>query len=506
MIRIKINRSLLIVFIIIFYSISLTASSAFAVQLDNWRMPYYTLAGRLGYFSPSPSGMFWDDLGPLKNQAVFLDKAIWPDSVKTASNQWILEPAAFGAIQNTNAFFRKNSLLRASLMNDIRYKGFLTRQVLDVDSRFVDDPGYPWLKNRGIAGRIGEAYLQYSFKYGFARIGRINRNWGPFGDRSLVLSKNPYSYDALEFGLHSSIFEFRHMFAAFPDNTVTLDWDTDLVSRYLTAHSLNFMLGRFGSIGLTETVVFSRKNGIPDLQYVNPISIYFTTNTNGEGIGNLMEAVQWRLHPFTDKITLLGQVIFDDIQIDNNGPQDQEPNHWGGDFGVFWTNFLPNHLPHVLSLEYRYCSRWLYTVADLSSGRGERYTYLGKSLGMVSNDNDSLNLSFSIAGKNYWTGCAGFFFSRQGENSVSSRWNDTLYPGSLGYRDEPRFPSGTAQTSVGFTVEARGYFRNFADATLSLCNRWIKNEDNAPHPMVYSPIVSFSLSLHYANFFIALPK
>jgi hypothetical protein len=481
-----------------------------AVQLDNWRIPYYTLASRLGYYSPSPSGMFWDDMGSLPDSAAFLDKRFWPDAGKTSSNHWILEPAVGGAIGNADAYFGKPYAFRGSLLNDIRYKGFLTRQVVDVDSRFVDDPLYPWMKDRGIASRISEAYLQYSFKYGFARIGRINRNWGPFADRSLILSQYPFSYDAVEFGLHSSIFEFRHMFAAFPDNSFAQDWDTDMASRYLTAHSLNFMLGRFGSIGLTETVVFTRKNGIPDLQYVNPVSIYFVTNTNGEGLGNLMEAVQWHLHPFTDKISILGQVIIDDIQIDNNGPQDQEPNHWGGDFGILWSQFLPTRLPHVLSLEYRYCSRWLYTVADNGSDRGERYTYLGKSLGVPSNDNDSLNLSFTLAGKNFWSGCAGLFYARQGANRVSSSWNDsqdtTRVAGSLGYRNEPQFPSGTVQQSLGITLEVRGYFRDYADATLSLCNRWVQNENNIPHAMTYSPTVSFSMGLHYSNLFIALPK
>jgi hypothetical protein len=480
--------------------------SAFPVQLDNWRLPYYSLAERLGRYSPSPSGMFWDDLGPIRDSCNVFNKSLWPDIGKTASNHWVLEPAGSGTIQNTNAFLGKNTLLRASLLNDILYKGFLTRQVVDIDSRFLDDGLYRGMRDRGIASRISEAYLQYTFKYGFARIGRINRNWGPFGDRSLVLSKNPYSYDAVEFGLHSSVFEFRHMFAAFPDQNQDLDWGADQASRYLTAHSLNFMLGKFGSIGVTETVVFCRNKGIPDLQYVNPVSIYFTTNTNGEGSGNLMETFQWHLHPFTDKISILGQVIIDDIQVDNKGPGDQEPSHWGGDFGIFWTDFLPSSLPHALSFEYRYCSRWLYTVADNNRNRGESYTYMGKSLGHPSNDNDSLNLSFSMAGNNFWAGCANIFYARQGENRVSSRWNDTLHPGALGYRKEPQFPSGTVQQSAGFTLEARGYFKNYVDASLGLCNRWIQNENNVSHPMTYSPTVSFSLNLHYGDFFIALPK
>ena len=322
----------------------LTSSAAMAVQLENWRFPYYNFASRLGCYSSSQSGMFWDDLGPMPDSVRFLDKSLWPDSGRSAQNHWILEPAVTGAFGNENAYFGKNSAFAATLLNDIRYKSFLTRQVIDVDSRFGNDPQYPWLFDRGVAARISEAYLQYSFNYGFFRVGRLDRNWGPFADRSLILSNNPYSYDGVEFGLHSPFFEFRHFFAAFPDNGMALDLDSTGVHRYLTAHSLNFLLGRFGTVGITETVVFGRSTGIPDLQYVNPLSVYFVTNCNGEGDGNLMEAFQWNLHPFVDNVSIKGQLLIDDFQVDSKGPGNDKPNTWGTDLGVFWSRFLPTEL------------------------------------------------------------------------------------------------------------------------------------------------------------------
>ena len=323
-----------------------------AEPLDNWRLPYYLLGSRLGYVSSSPSSMFWDDLKQPAGQ--FLDKSMWPDSDRVAENHWMLEPAGATALLNTNDFYGKNYALAGSLLNDIRFRGFLARQVVDVNTKYVDDPGYVWIKNRGAGARLSEAYLQYDFDYGFLRMGRLNRNWGPFADRSLILSANPYSYDGVELGLHSSVFEFRHLFAAFPQYAMNFDGDTTGAARYLTAHSLNFMLGRFGTVGITESVVFGRRNGIPDLQYVNPISVYFVTNTIGEGTGNLMEAVQWDLHPFTDKVSLLGQFLIDDIQVDNKDSGDLKPNMWATDLGVLWNDFLPLRLPHVLSLEYRF--------------------------------------------------------------------------------------------------------------------------------------------------------
>jgi hypothetical protein len=497
------------------FSIAVATSNSFSVQLENWRQPYYNLANRLGCYSSSPSGMFWDDLGPLPDSATFLDRSVWPDSGRTAANHWILEPAAFGSIGNTNDYFGKNSAVVATLLNDIRYKGFLTRQVIDVDSRFIGDPQYPWLHDRGTGARVSEAYLQYGFTYGFLRVGRLYRNWGPFADRSLILSANPYSYDGIEFGLHSSWFEFRHFFAAFATNGMGIDLDTTGASRYFTAHSLNLLLGRFGSVGVTESVVFGRKSGIPDLQYVNPVSVYFVTNTNGEGVGNLMEAFQWDLHPFTDKISLKGQILIDDIQIDNNGPGDRKPNHWGTDLGAFWNNFLPLSLPHGLSVEYRFLSRWVYTASDDNTANGERYTYLGRSLGFPTDDGDSLNLSFTIAGKNYWGSQVGLSYKRQGQGTVQSLWHDDSLSqadpskysrDALGYRTEPSIPSGIVESTFDVFVNLFGYYKNFVDFQATLHNRWVTNKGNIVSPLVYDPQISVTLSLHYSDFFIKLPK
>jgi hypothetical protein len=495
--------------------IILIPSFIFAVPLDNWRLPYYVAASRLGYFSSSPSGMFWDDMEQPCGQAAFLDRSIWPDSGRAASSHWVLEPAGEAAVQNTNGYYGKNFALSGSLLNDIRFRGLCARQVVDISTKYVDDPGYPWMNNRGAGARLSEAYLQYGFKYGFLRAGRLSRNWGPFADRSLILSANPYSYDGIELGLHSSFFEFRHFFGAFPDRALSLDLDTTGASRYLATHSLNFMLGSFGTVGITEAVVFGRKGGFPDLQYVNPVSVYFLTNTIGEGVGNLMEAIQWNLHPFTDKVAIKGQFLIDDIQVDNNGPKDNKPNHWGTDLGIFWSDFLPFSLPHVLTLEYRFLSRWVYTASDDNTANGERYTYLGKSLGFPTDDGDSVNLSFTIAGKNYWASQAGLSYKRQGQGTVLSVWHDDSLAqadpskyarNALGYRTEPFIPSGIVESAFDFYINLIGYYKNYVDVQATLHNRWVTNKGHVVSSLSYDPQISITLGLHYGNFFVKLPQ
>jgi hypothetical protein len=500
-----------------------------AVPLDNWRFPYYQAGVGLGYSGSSKSGMFWDDLGA----PPCFGMDLWPDTSRLRGNYWTLEPAIAFNAQKDQTFFmdttapvahyvndknqaqrsqEKGSYSGGQALSDVRYRNILIRQVLDVDSRNKDDLDYRGKTDRFAAGRIAEAYCQVDWKHVFFRFGRLNRNWGPFPDRSLLLSSNPHSYDALEFSLASTLFEFRYLFAAFPYGNSSVDAEGTNTNRYLSVHSLNFMLGRLGEIGFFESLLFSRNGGLPDLQIVNPFSLYSVINTNGEGTGNLLLGAQWNIHPFIQNMSFKGQVLIDDIQVDNKTPMDQEPTHWGVDLGAYYSDFLPMKKRHFLSLEYRYLSRWLYTVNPLDSRDGQRYSFLGRSLGAETNDNDRVNLSFFIADKNYWAGTCGVSLNRQGENSLWSNWKNfskdsLIAPDVLGYRTESKFPSGIVEKTIDFYVSLMGYYKNFADVSLKLNNRWIKNKNNvSTGSYEYDPLVALSVSFHYSNFVLPLPE
>ncbi len=513
---------------IAFSIVSIAAFACHAVQLDNWRFPFYQAGVNLESPRPFRSLMFWDDIGALSCFAPVL----WPDTAASRSNHWTFEPSIVGNAQTVRDLFidsaaaidhyvndKKNaqysrktgSFFAGQARSDIRYRSILVRQVLDVDSRNSENLDFRGKTDRIAAGRIAEAYCQIDWAYGFFRLGRLHRTWGPFPDRSLLLSANTQAYDAFEWKIASRLFEFRHLFTAFPYANSYIDAEGNTTNRYLTVHALNFFLGKIGEIGFFESMIFSR-GGLPDLQLVNPFSLYTVINTNGEGGGNLMLGLQWDIHPVLQNISLKGQLLVDDIQVDNKVPMDQEPNHWGADFGAYISDFLPFKTRHYLSLEYRYLSRWLYTVNNLDVTDGLRYTYLGRSLGAETNDNDRADVSVFFAGKNFWAVKCGLSLNRQGENSLWSRWKniskDSLAaPQALGYRTEPQFPSGIVERTIDFHVNILGYFKNFADFSLKLDNRWIKNKNNVANgSYAYDPLVSFSVSLHYSNIFVALPK
>jgi hypothetical protein len=486
---------------IIFLTFLLTISSVSAVQYDNWRKPFFIYAARGGYVQTnSPSQMFWDDL----STASVYDSLFWFSDSQIKRNHLIIEPTfQYGYLKPVTQG-HENKFLEGGLLNEVRFYNLLVRQTLNVDSRYQFDNYYPGHRERGARGRIEEAYCQVDWKYGFFRLGRLNRNWGPFPDRSLVLSTNPYTYDALEWQVHSSVFEFRHIIAAFPYEKTY--WDTDngsIWNRYFTAHSLSIMIKDWVTAGITETVLFTRDKALPDLQYINPFSIYTVTNTNQEGEGNLMLAFHWSIHPFTKQVALKGQLAFDDFQVDNKIATDKEPPHWGIDCGAYWYDPLPFKFKNTIYGEFTTLSEWMYTVPDNNSNRGERYIYLRKSLGYPENDLTRFTIGAQAIGCNYWLADAQFSYSEKGSKNPNSLWNDLTHIPGLPFDSLPDIK----EKSFSFLFNGRGYFRDYADIWAGVGGSWTKNKSNiSTSSYTFDPVVQAGLSIHFSDLYVKLPS
>ncbi len=479
--------------------VAAVAIQAEHLQNGNWRAPYFLLATEMEYAQDnSSSGMFWDGIGPVE----LFEESLWPDEQKLGKNHWFLEPSINAGFLSEPPDTQDNDFWQASLLNSIKYKSIYIRQTLNVDKRYDYDNCYPAHKDRAVRGRIEEAFLQVNWKYGFFRLGRMERNWGPFADRSLILSSNPYTYDALEWQLQSSLFEFRHLFAAFPQEKSYWDTNGKIMNRFFAAHALNLILGKWATVGVLESVVFSRDKGFPDFTYVNPFSIYTVINTNQEGVGNLMLGVQWKIHPFTENIALKGQIVWDDFQVDDSLVTDKEPTHWGMDMGLYWRNPFALKFKNSVKVEYNLRSKWLYTVPDYNTDMGEGYRYLAKSLGYEENDGYRVGAGFNLVGKKYWAGSLFSGYEEKGANSPVSRWNDS--------KAIPGLPNDTlsepTETRIDCGLNLFFYFKDYADLRLTFNNVWIKNENNIKsEDFKYKPFVKVECSLHFSDFITKLP-
>ncbi len=483
-------------------AVCLTVVQGEGVPLQSWRSAWAPALSELGLLRSSPSGLFWDLLDCA--DPGLAAALAWPDSQQCAVDHWRLEPSLRGFADSRPYVDQRSVAGRFEVSNDIHYRRLFARQRLEVDSRWKGDSLYAWKTDRAAAGRIQEAWVQAKFDHAFVRFGRMRRCWGPLVDQSLVLSAAPYTFDALEWQVWGTFFEFRHLFAALDFGTSNLDTDSSKVQRYITAHALNLVLGDWVSVGVFESVVFARE-GMPDWQYVNPVGIYTVTNTNQEGAGNLMLGVQWRVHPFTKSLELLGQVLLDDIQVDNEDIGDQEPSHWGLDAAVYWRNPLPWRLRHAFRLRYTYLSRWLYLVSQSNTVDGERYTYLGEGIGVPVNDGDRWEAGFSAVSGKGWFARAGVVYGRNGGNTLVTPWNsgDTANPGAgyNGYRTETSLRSDTAEHSIEAYAEGRFAWRGIVDVGMCGAVRWVKNRDNTESDKFeFAPWIAGDVAVQYPFF------
>lgn len=466
------------------------------VPLANWRMPFYQIESDFEMSEGSVSRMFWDAV----DKGVLFDSALWQNDGRPCLSRWIIEPAfTEGIVAPADG---KRAYFHGELLSDIRFANLTVRQMLHIDKRYNDDPDYPANSSRFICGRIEETMLQADWKHVFIRIGRQNRTWGPFPDRSLLVSSYPYTYDAVECGIHSDYFEFRHLFAPFSSQRSSIDSDIGAsYDRYLTAHSLNFIFGKWVTFGITETVLFTRQGSMPDLQYINPVSVYSVINTNYEGNGNLMLGFQWNIHPGIEALSIRGQLVFDDFQVDNEIATDQEPTHWGIDGGIYWRDPLPKcSLRHLFKLEGTYASEWLYTVPDANAQMGERYIVNRRSLGLPGNDGLKIKAGIAVILQRSFAGELAMSFVRNGGNTPLTSWGDNNAVHGL-----PVEIKAPVEKRIAAGIGALYHYKDYISCNGYGDIGWIHNKGNVRSGgYAFDPSVALECSVHFSDFLIKL--
>lgn len=475
----------------------LLTSKIKALPIENWRFFLFKVSSDFELSSSSPSDMFWDQIDSSK----MFNPYLCLSQEKLKSNHLFIEPSIdLGVKYKKNVSTKEAYFFHGDLYAEVKYKNILVAEGLDVDTRYKLDSFYPAHKDRFIAGRMETAFLQTDWRYGFLRIGRLPRIWGPFPDRSLIISNNPYSYDAIELQLKGSFFEFRHLFAPFAILRSSLDSDNGTsLDRYLTAHSLNLFWDKWISIGITEAVLFTRDKSFPDLQYLNPISFYSVVNTNQEGGGNLLLALQWKIHPFIESIYIKGQLLVDDFQVDKKIITDYEPNHWGADIGIYWLNPLKKmEFSHLLKAKFTYASEWLYTVSDNNANNGERYIHYGKSLGLPFNDGYNLSITSVLCPHNIGAFSISFLYTLRGGNNELTSWQDSKnipeLPVSWNFPEEKR---------ASVVLESSLYLKKYISMYLKGDIGWVKNLNNQnTDKYIFDPRCCFNLNLHFSDFII----
>jgi len=221
----------------------------------------------------------------------------------------------------------------------------------EFDTRLKHDPDWFGKKDRAIAGRTAEAYVAGQWRLGEVFFGRLDRNWGPSGIQGLLLSDDPYGLDHLGVSVGTANFQLQAIATQLDDRT-----DSGVVvHRYMAQHRLWLRPAKSLTLALWEGSVLSGRDRQFEPWYLNVMNLGYLEQVNGGGNVNSFAGLDVERH---GDVTVFGQFMLDDIQIDRTTPADQKPSSYGltvgakgglGFSSLSWTLFYTR----VTNLTYR---------------------------------------------------------------------------------------------------------------------------------------------------------
>src|SRR5205814_146130 len=182
---------------------------------------------------------------------------------------------------------------------------------LQLDTRLKYDPDWFGKKDRAIAGRTAETYLDAQWTFGDVFFGRMDRNWGPPGIQGLLLSANPYGLDHFAISVGSAKLQFQAIATQLDDR----DSMGLVVHRFMVQHRLLFAPERWG-VALWEGTVLAGRDRSFEPWYLNALNVGILEQWNSGGNVNSFVGLDIEHRA---RVSAFGQLMLDDIQVDRAG-------------------------------------------------------------------------------------------------------------------------------------------------------------------------------------------
>jgi hypothetical protein len=197
------------------------------------------------------------------------------------------------------------------------------------DTRLKYDPDYDGKKDRFIAGRAAEAYVDARWGFGELFFGSLDRNWGPPALEGLIVSPSPYSYDHLALSLGTRRIQLQGIVTQLDDLTDTAGTPNH---RFFVAHRLLWRPSTATALGFWEGAVAAGPARTLEPWFANILNLGLLIEYDRDAKVNSLLGVDFesRLHG----VKLFAQALLDDIQIDRKAASDREPSSYGVTLGA----------------------------------------------------------------------------------------------------------------------------------------------------------------------------
>jgi hypothetical protein len=229
--------------------------------------------------------------------------------------------------------------------------------------------GYDFLNGQAYAGTKISKSIDLQFGHGRHFIGD--------GIRSLLLSDYSHNYFYLRLSTKIWKFHYQNIFAELAAASGKDAIGNELLpKKYMSAHYLDFEVSDRLTIGLFESVIYGRDNGL-ELQYLNPVILYRTVEQMLDSPDNVLLGLNIKWIP-RKRWQLYGQLMVDELKTSQafNGS-----GWWGNKiayqvgtkiFNVLGVDHLDIQIEHNTARPYTYAHR-INNISDRPVGSYSHY-------------------------------------------------------------------------------------------------------------------------------------
>jgi hypothetical protein len=217
-----------------------------------------------------------------------------------------------------------------------------------VDGQLREDPEFLGKKDRAASGRMEDAYLLASFRYGELFAGRTVRNIGPAPLQGLQVGSAPYSYEHLLGRIGTRHVRLTALVASLDDKSFwpgrsdderatdhlpaprPYSWQEtpdSMARRWFAFHRLAIS-GAGLELGLSESVVWGGVGRGFEPTLANPLGFWTLSQYSEKSVSNpsLGVDLSWQT---AGAGTYAAQLMLDDVQIDACETSCEEPTSYG---------------------------------------------------------------------------------------------------------------------------------------------------------------------------------
>jgi len=342
------------------------------------------------------------------------------------------------------------------------------------DNRLDEDPAYIGKEQSGMAGYTEQAYLQGRWGKFSAKFGRDYLRWGTGRDATLLMSEVSRPLDHLGLRYDSRLFSYTYLTAVLEPKYLTIEEERVRCNRYLSGHRIEIKARRNLRIGINETVLFGGPDRGYSFAYVNPFIFYHGETMNGPDGGNSIGSIDATWMP-SAAVTLYGNFLIDDIQLENSSPGDREPDQLGCLLGVNWAD--PFDWRHADAyLEYTRITNRTYNG---EGGEWEKWLHRGRPIGhFLGNDFDRVLAGLHWWPQPSWAVECRFEHRRHGEGRIENAFDKPWIDLPVDQTYHEPFPFGIVETVQQLDMELFWQLNPWLTVRLSTVWATVRNAEN----------------------------